>query len=135
MKEYEYSQEFCPDQNVESPSSSEIDQYQLVANNIDQQQNNVEIVEDYQSKFENEQQKTPRKAPRRSPLPHEFYEENEKEDLLVWNIYNCSSSAVEKRENMASKVEEIKELEKSKFLPQLLEINKNSDPIHNYPLL
>ena len=135
MKEYEYSQEFCPDQNVESPSSSEIDQYQLVANNIDQQQNNVEIVEDYQSKFENEQQKTPRKAPRRSPLPHEFYGENEKEDPLVWNIYNCSPSAVEKREKMASKVEEIKELEKSNLLPQLLEINKNSDSVHNFPLL
>jgi len=71
----------------------------------------------------------------RSPLPHEVYKIKEKNEANTLNIYNCSPSALEKRNKMASKREGIQNFEKSNLLPQILDMNKNSDYIPNFPLL
>lgn len=135
MKEYEYAQEInSPDVNdpqdfvwVEKKSEKEPE--------IDRNLENVEIVENYHSKFEIEANKTPVKKAMRSPLPHEVYKIKEKNEANTLNIYNCSPSALEKRNKMASKREGIQNFEKSNLLPQILDMNKNSDYIPNFPLL
>lgn len=89
----------------------------------------------YNSRFVLTLNNKPLHEPVRSPLPHEVYKNSNKEEKAALNIYNCSPLAVEKRQKMISKRQEMLELEKSNILPKLLEINRQPDFGSNIPLL
>lgn len=134
MKEYEYSQEVnsAVDHGFESPIRVQIEQPEH--SEIVQQQENVEIVAGYESRFEKEPRDSPTKSSVKSPLPHEVYRNVSKEEQTACNIYNCSPAAEEKRKNMARR-HEMMEFQSSNLLTQLLDFNKQSEPLSGIPLL
>ncbi len=135
MKEYEYSQELAATCNFEPEAHWEETKNESEISDIEPKQKSVENVEGYQPKFEMEAKQTPRKNAMRSPLPHQLLKEKGKEDDSTLNIYNLSPSALEKRQKMTSRRDEIQDLEKSNLLPKLLDMNQKSSEIPNLPLL
>lgn len=130
MKEYEYSQEFNHTSNYEPETHSEEAKNEVPVLPADHKPEHVEIVDDCQPEFEVEARQTPRKTGTRSPLPHQLHKEKGSEQDALPHIYNLSPSALEKRQKMTSRRQEIQEL-----LPKLLDMNQKSSESPNLPLL
>lgn len=135
MKEYEYSQDFNHTSNYEPEPHSEEAKNDIPALAADQKPENVEIVDDCRPEFEVEARQTPRKTATKSPLPHQLHKENGTQQDALPHIYNLSPSALEKRQKMASRRQEIQELGESDLLPKLLDMNQKSSESPNLPLL
>lgn len=71
----------------------------------------------------------------RSPLPREIYKNKVNEDGTVWNIYNFSPHAVEKRKKMRRASEEMLELHSSDIIPRILDLHEKTESINSIPLL
>ena len=71
----------------------------------------------------------------KSPLPHQVYKDSIEEEGTAFNIYNFSPHAVEKREKMKARREEMIDLENSEIIPRLLKMNEASEISNNLPLL
>ena len=135
MKEYEYSQDTYSNagKDFESPVRTQPQPLEPPQEEpMDVEQENVAECKSPES---GDDKQTPKKARRISPLPHEIYKQGEKEGMTACNIYNCSPSAVEKRQKMASKRDEMEDFQNSDLLPRLLDMNKQAEPISNFPLV
>lgn len=135
MKEYEYSQDTYSNvgKDFESPVRTEMHPQEPPQEEpMEVEQENVAECKSQNSE---EEKQTPKKARRISPLPHEIYKQGEKDEMTACNIYNFSPSAVEKRQKMASKRDEMEDFQKSDLLPRLLDMNKQAEPISHFPLV
>lgn len=69
----------------------------------------------------------------KSPLPHEVFKKSNSGQQI--QVFNLSPHAVEKREKLKAKQDELEDLHQSGIMPKLLEMSDNIDVPKNVPLL